>query len=245
MLIGHYAVGLLGKRIEPKLSLGTLVLAVMLPDLLWCVFLIAGTEHVRVKPGVPFTAGMRALDALEAPDIVYSHSLVMGAVWGALLAILYLSQRGNKRAAWVLFAAVLSHWVLDFASHPPDMPLSPGMDARVGLGLWNSIPATLAVEGAFWLLAIAIYLGGTGASSRAWAAVFWLPAGFLTLAWYNNITGPAPTDLSIVGYSSLIFFILTVLWAYWMNRLRPASGLFLEIRPVSANNEALNKESLR
>ena len=222
MLVGHFAISLIGKRVEPKISLGTLVLAAMLPDLLWCVFLISGTEHVRVKPGVTITSGMRVLDALEAPDIVYSHSLLMGAVWGALLAVLYFSQRANKRAAWLIFAAVLSHWVLDFASHPPDMPLAPGLDARIGLGLWKSVPATLVVEGAFWLLAIIIYLGATRARSRAWILVFWLPVAFLTLAWFGNITGPPPPDLSVVGYSSGIFFSLTVLWAYWVNRLRPA-----------------------
>ena len=49
-------------------------------------------------------------------------------------------------ADWRNFAAlVLSHWVLDFASHRPDMPLWPG-GPKVGLGLWYSLPATLVVE---------------------------------------------------------------------------------------------------
>src|SRR5436190_1917039 len=146
MFVGHFAVGLIGKRIEPKVSLGTLVLAAMLPDFVAFVLMIAGIEGVRFKPGVVVTPGMRALDALEVSQFTYSHSLLMGAIWGGLLAAFYFARRGNKRGAWILFAAVLSHWFLDFASHPPDMALAPGLAARFGLGLWNSIAATLIGE---------------------------------------------------------------------------------------------------
>jgi hypothetical protein len=190
MFVGHYAIGLLGKRVEPKISLGTLVFASMLPDLLWCVFMIAGIEGVRIKPGVTITPAMTALDALEHFEFAYSHSLLTGAVWGALLAVFYFSCRGDKRAAWILFAAVMSHWVLDFASHPPDMAIAPGLPWHFGLGLWKSIPATLVVEGAFWLFAIISYLQVTQPRHRAWLFVFWIPVAFLTLAWYGNITQP-------------------------------------------------------
>jgi len=59
MFVGHFAVGLIGKRIEPKVSLGTLVLAAMLPDFVAFVLMIAGIEGVRFKPGVVVTPGMR------------------------------------------------------------------------------------------------------------------------------------------------------------------------------------------
>ena len=51
MHVGHFAAGLIGKPLEPKLSAGTLVLASMLADLLWCVFTLAGIEEVRFGPG--------------------------------------------------------------------------------------------------------------------------------------------------------------------------------------------------
>jgi hypothetical protein len=47
MLVGHFAVGLSAKRIEPTISLGTLVLASMIADFLGCIFTIAGIEHVQ------------------------------------------------------------------------------------------------------------------------------------------------------------------------------------------------------
>lgn len=52
MLIGHFAVGLVAKRIEPQVSAGTMVLAAMFTDLLWCELMLAGLEQVQFKPGI-------------------------------------------------------------------------------------------------------------------------------------------------------------------------------------------------
>lgn len=46
MLVGHFAVAFAAKRIEPQISLGTLVLATMFLDILWLVFTTAGIEAV-------------------------------------------------------------------------------------------------------------------------------------------------------------------------------------------------------
>jgi len=108
----------------------------------------------------------------------------------------------------VIFVAVLSHWVLDFVSHPPDMPLAPGIDKRLGLGLWNSIPATIIVEGLLWLAAIVLYLRATQTQNRTGTLVFWITIIVLTLAWLNNISAPPPSDPSVIGISSLIYFSL-------------------------------------
>src|SRR2546423_8429935 len=140
MFVGHLAVGLLGKRIEPKVSLGTWTLAAMLADLIVFPLLIVGVEHFDVVPNV-------TTHRMVGRDIVYSHSLLMDAVWGALFASVYFLRRRNARGAWLLAAAVLSHWLLDVISHRPDMPLAPGVNVYLGLGLWNSIPATRLVEG--------------------------------------------------------------------------------------------------
>jgi hypothetical protein len=220
---GHFAVALIGKRVEQKLSLGTLVFACLLSDLLWCLFMIAGIEHVRFKPGITILPGMRAIDVLEASEISYSHSLLMTGIWGALLALLCFSHRRNSRAALMLFAVVVSHWILDFISHPPDMQLIPGEGRQhFGLGLWNSIPATLVIEGAFWVAAILLYIrGARRPRNRSGSLAFWIGGGIVTAAWIGNIAGPPPADLSRIGFTSLSFFLLTVGWAYWMNGIRP------------------------
>src|SRR6188474_3416377 len=106
MLVGHFAVGLLAKRVEPKVSLGTFVLAAMLADLLWVIFLITQIEQVNFQPG------LGAANYVASMDVPWSHSLFMGAIWGALFAAAYFVMRHNKRGALMIFAAVVSHWVL-------------------------------------------------------------------------------------------------------------------------------------
>jgi hypothetical protein len=214
MLAGHLAVGLSAKRAEPSISLGTLVLAAMLADLLWCVFMLAGIEHIQFRPG------FGAANYIAAMDIGFSHSLLMDVLWGAILAAGYFVRKRSPRAAWLLFAVVLSHWVLDSISHRPDMPLAPGTQRLFGLGLWSSLPATLIVEGGFWLLAIILYVRSTHPQGRAGVYGFWGGVAILTLSWYNNIAGPAPRDPHTAPLASLTFFSLAVAWAYWINRLR-------------------------
>lgn len=216
MLVGHIAVGLAAKRIAPRVSLGTLVLASVLPDLLWCAFLLAGIEQAQLKPG------RGAVNYLAASNIAFSHGLLMDVLWGALLAAAYFFLRRNARAAGLLCAAVLSHWLLDFVSHRADMPLAPGMHQYFGLGLWTSVAATVALEGGMWLLAIILYLRITRAGRRTGTYAFWIAAALLTLAWHGNIAGPPPPGPQAMALSSLIFFSCIVAWAYWMNRLRPA-----------------------
>jgi hypothetical protein len=114
MFVGHLALGMVAKRIEPKISLGAWTLAVMLSDLLCFGFLIAGIEHFEVEPGA---AGNRFIAATFF--FAYSHSLLMNASWAALFAAVYFLRRRYARGAWLLFAAVLSHWPLDFISHNP------------------------------------------------------------------------------------------------------------------------------
>jgi hypothetical protein len=212
MLVGHIAVGLAAKRITPRVSLGTTVLAAVLPDLLWCVFLLAGIEHVELRPG------RGAAHYFGASDMAFSHSLLMDAAWGALVAGAYFFARRYAHGAWTLFAAVMSHWLLDFAAHRPDMALAPGIHRYFGLGLWNSVAATIIVEGGIWV----VYLRATDAKNRMGVFAFWTVAVLLTLSWYGNITGAPPPSPRAMAISSLIFFSGVVAWAYWMNRLRPA-----------------------
>jgi len=214
MLVGHVAVGFVSKRIEPRLSLGTCLFAPLLADLLLFAFVIAGIERIE------FGLGAGAAQFLRAVYIGYSHSLVMGVVWAALFAGAYYALRHNARAATILAAGVLSHWLLDVISHQPDMPLHSGANtASFGFGLWSSIPATLAIEGGFWTAALIVY--ARMPARRTWLSwiVFGGGAILLTLAWLGNVAGPPPPNPRIAPVSSLIFFSLVVAWGYWLNRL--------------------------
>ena len=126
MFVGHFAAGFAGKRFAPRVSLGTLILAGAFADLLWIIFFLMGVERVVIQPG------FMAANSLNLVYVPFSHSLLMDIVWGAVFGGIYY------RGAGILFAVVLSHWLLDFIVHSPDMAIAPGIDARFGLGLWNS-----------------------------------------------------------------------------------------------------------
>lgn len=214
MLAGHVAAGMVAKRIEPRISLGTAVFAALLADVLCFVFLIAGIERFNAVRGNGLIGAIG--------DIPYSHSLLMDSVWGALFAAVYFARTHNHRGALVLFAAVLSHWLLDFVSHSPDMRIAPGSHRAFGLGLWNSMPASLIVEGGFWLIAIVLYVRATKPKNRAGVYALWIGVALITLVWHGNIRAGIDPDQVRAGIGGLIFFSLIVAWAYWMNRLRPA-----------------------
>jgi hypothetical protein len=200
MLVGHIAVGMLGKRAEPRLSLGTTVLAALFADLLVDVFLVVGAESI------------------SPVSIPYSHSLAMGIVWAALFGAVYFWRRGFRRGAWILFALVLSHWLLDVVSHRPDMPLAPGVPLLLGLGLWNSMAASMVLEGGLWVAAIVLYLRSVRFKSRTALPGFWSLVILVTLAWRQNIrTGMDPNALR-AGIQGLVFFSLLAAWAYWIER---------------------------
>jgi membrane-bound metal-dependent hydrolase YbcI (DUF457 family) len=219
MLAGHVAAGFLGKRIAPSLSLGTAVAAGLAADLLWGLFLIGGVESYEIVH-----PGRTIMTSEVVTHIDWSHSLALDLVWAVLIAGVYFWWRRDRRAAWVLAAAVLSHWLLDFASHKPDMPLAPGIPRYFGLGLWASIPGSLVVEGGLWVLAVVVYLRGTQAKGRAAHFVLWIGFALITLAWYNNIAGPPPAlNYRTAGVASLTFFLLITAWAFWLNRWRAAA----------------------
>lgn len=213
MFIGHVAVGLAAKKAAPRVSLGTFVLAAELPDLLWPLFLIAGIEHVRIDPG------NTAFTPLEFYDYPVSHSLLTVIGWGTLLGVLYCWIRRYARGAWVLAAVVVSHWVLDAISHRADMPLVPGAEALVGLGLWKSVPASLIVEASLFILGVIVYTRATVAADRTGRISFWAFVGSLSLFWLLSAFGPPPPDVESVNWGSLAVWLF-VPWAYWIDRHR-------------------------
>jgi hypothetical protein len=218
MFVGHFAVGFFGKRVAPPTSLVVLFLAAVLCDLLWDVFFTAGIEHVEIRPGIT------AVNSLDLVDIAWSHGLLTTTIWAATLAAVYFAARGYRVGAWALFAAVLSHWVLDWVSHRPDMPLAPGLVGRYGLGLWNSRFGTLLCEGVLWLGGTIVYSQGTTPRRPAGKWVLWFGFVFFTGVWAGGLNGVAPPSLAAVAIANAIVFGLFVAWAALLDRMRKPSS---------------------
>jgi membrane-bound metal-dependent hydrolase YbcI (DUF457 family) len=215
MFIGHYALGLAAKGVEPRLSLAVLLAAPELVDLLWPVFVLAGVEHVEVSPG------NTAFTPLAFTYYPWSHSLVMSIAWAAASAAIVFLCDGTWRAAGVVGALVASHWALDFLTHRSDMPLWPD-GPRVGLGLWRSVPATFAVEVSMFAAGIVLYARATRARDRVgtWSLVGLL--GLLFVAYIGNALGPPPPSATAVVVSALALWLVP-LWGYWIERHRLAA----------------------
>ena len=214
MFVGHFAVAFAAKPAAPRVSLPSLIVAGALADILWIAFFVTGLEHVEIMPG------LMPANSLDLVSVPFSHSLFMDAVWALLFGGLYFVMRRDARGATVIAAAVLSHWVLDVITHRPDMQLAPWMDTRLGLGLWNSRIATLAVEGALWLAAIVIYIRSTRPSGRAGTYAFWPMIVILTFLWLTSLRGDPPPSLSALAMVNTVFFAVVLAWAAWMNRAR-------------------------
>jgi hypothetical protein len=214
MFIGHFAVAFAAKRIAPAVSLGTLFLAAQLADLIWPVLVLLGVEVVEIRPGV---TAMTPLDFVRYP---YSHSLVALAAWSALLGGAWLLRhRTATSSALVVAAVALSHWLLDVISHRPDMPLTLSGPTRLGLGLWNSIPATIVVEGLMFAAAVTIYARSTVADSRIGRVGLAALVAFLALVYLANAIGPPPPSATAVAWTALAIWLL-VAWAWWVDRNR-------------------------
>ena len=218
MFIGHYALGLAAKRAAPRTSLGNLFIAPTLADLLWPVFLLLGWEHAHVVPGSnPFLT-------LWLDDYPYSHSLFALIVWGALFGYLYKAKTQDKPAVIVIGLLVVSHWVLDFVTHRPDEPLYPG-GPEVGLGLWNSVSATVVVETVMLVAGIIIYLRNTRRRDAIGRWGFWGLIVLLAGGYYASLFTPTPMDIKALAIGGIIFESVYVLFAWWIDRHRePTSG---------------------
>ena len=213
MFIGHFAVALAAKREAPRASLGWLFAAAQLPDLLWPVFLLLGWEEVRVVPGDT------AFTPLAFTHYPWSHSLLADAAWGTLLGALYFSRSRDRRGALVVGALVLSHWVLDFVTHRADLPLTPGGGPRVGLGLWNSVVATLGVELLLSVVALAVYLRATRARDRTGRLALSALVTTLLVIYVGNVFGPPPPGVTAIALVTLSMWLL-VAWGGWADAHR-------------------------
>ena len=127
MFVGHLAVALGAKKVEPELPLGAAVAAAFGLDLLWPFLLLAGIEVVRVNPNDT------AFTHLAFESYPWSHSLATVIAWAALAAYGGRRLLGSWRVGGILGALVLSHWGLDLvnpSAGPSALAWGAGIRAR-------------------------------------------------------------------------------------------------------------------
>jgi hypothetical protein len=214
MFVGHFALGFAAKRATPRVSLAALLAAAQLADLVWPVLLAVGLEQVRIDPGN--TAFLR-LDFVSYP---YSHSLMLLTLWGIVFAGVYrAATHRNGRIGMVLAALVVSHWLLDYLTHRPDLPLFPA-GPKFGLGLWNFPAATVTVELALYAAGLWIYARATRPRDAIgrWAfTALWV---LLLLAYIGSIAGGPPPSVTAIVAVAIPASIVTLWLAWWADAHR-------------------------
>ena len=212
MFVGHYGLALATKRVAPRASLGTLFLAAQLVDLVWPMFLLAGIERVAIIPhDNPFLR-------LRFEWYPWTHSLVTCACWGLVAGRVYFLVRRDKRGAAVVGGLVVSHWVLDFVTHRPDLPIYPG-GPLVGLELWRSFIGTMVVEALLFGVGGALYAGVTKAVDRTGRYAFLALIAFLAIIYFANAYSPPPPDVNAIAWASLAAWVFP-LFGWWVDRHR-------------------------
>ncbi len=218
MFIGHFALGLASKKIEPDVSLATSFLAAQLADTIWPVLVLVGVERVAIAPGDTVVTPLR-FDSYP-----WSHSLLMLIVWGAVFAGVHFAVKRRGRAALLLGGLVVSHWVLDFLSHRADMPLTPWTPEKLGLGLWNSLPATVAVEGLLFVAGARMALVATRPRDAfgRWGLLGFL--GFLVAVYVANLAGPPPPSVAALAWIGIAAPVILLPFVAWVDRHREPAG---------------------
>lgn len=214
MFIGHFALGFAAKRAVPRVSLAALLLAAMFADVLWPVLVLLGVEEVRIVPG------HTVMTPLEFVSYPWSHSLLLLAGWGVVVGAGYRGIFGGRRSFIVLAALVVSHWVLDWISHAPDMPLYPG-GPTFGLALWNSRPGTMAVELLLFAAGVFLYTQATRAKDAVGRWAFLSLAALLTVIYLaDSLSGMPPPSVTALCGVAIAASILFPAWAWWADRHR-------------------------
>ena len=216
MFLGHYGLAFAAKRAAPRTSLGTLTFAAQWLDEVWPVLLLLGVEQVRIVPG------LMAASPLDFTHYPISHSLLAAVGWGALIGGIYQLARHSPRAAVIVGALVVSHWVLDLIVHGPDLPLFPG-GPRVGLGVWNSVPLTIALEAVFYLGGLAVYVRATSAIDRIGRYALWLLVVVQVACYAAALVGPPPPPTHMLGVSALLLWIF-IPWVARVDQHRAVVG---------------------
>jgi len=214
MFIGHFAVGFAAKRFAPRTSLAPLLAAPLFLDILWPVFLLLGCEHARVDPG---NTRYTPLDLYDYP---WSHSLLMSIVWATAFAGIYFALTRYKPGALAIWIGVVSHWVLDWITHRPDMPLYPGGGPRYGLGLWNSIAGTMLVEIGMLLIGVALYIRVTRARDKIGRYAFAAYVLLLLFLFVADRFSPPTQSMTEIAGTGVAFSVIFLPWAWWFDRHR-------------------------
>jgi len=201
VFIGHYGVAFAVKRAERRIPLWVLFVAVQLVDVLWGVLVLLGVEKARI------TRDYRGSLPLDLYHMPYTHSLLAAILWShlAYAALRWFASNDGpfgRKMSLLVALAVLSHWILDWLVHRPDLPLYDDAH-KMGLALWNHPLAALALESGIYFGCLWVYLHSE-----------------------SNVTFTERYGLAILGLAILAIQVIVFWWSVLPNA-KVAAAVFL------------------
>lgn len=214
MFVGHYGVSFAAKSSDKSIPLWLLFIAVQFVDVLWAVFILLGIEKVRISPGIT------ASNPLDLYYMPYTHSLIAALLWSGVGFIGYKKiYKGSNYGAFLVAAAIFSHWILDLIVHRPDLSLYDDV-YKMGLGLWNYPALAYALEAIVLFGGIFLYLRSSSAVSVI--GKFGVPIFGILLLGVQALVffGAPPTSPAAAALTALFSYVLFAGVAYWLETKR-------------------------
>lgn len=214
MFIGHFSIALAAAAHPKAPRLGVLLAASQLVDVGFFTLMLAGVERMRLEPGA---TAMNPMDLYFMP---YTHSLLGSAVWAVGFGLLVGAMMRSRIGGVIAGAVALSHWLLDFLTHRPDLGLL-GDSRKVGLGLWNHPTIAMPLELALIALGFLLYARATRPRAAAGRWCLWAFAAVLLAMQAIDWLGPKPTQLdATLPLQALAAYGVTVAFGLWVGSSR-------------------------
>jgi len=156
--VDHAATALLIKRRFPSVPMPPLLISVQAMELAWVAFNCLGIEHTTTA------ATVRSVADIHLASIPYSHSVATSVAAAVLTWLTIERGLGRRLLGRAVAIGIVSHLVLDVATHARDIALWPGLTApMLGTGLYSNAPSVaFAIEFAYGVLCWWIYRGSKG-----------------------------------------------------------------------------------
>ena len=218
MFVGHYSVAFAAKSDRNKIPLWVLFIAVQFLDYIWATLVLLGIEKLRVIKG--FTAGSM-LDSYFHP---YSHSLIAAIAWSCVAGLAYkifCSRRRflyRKYAAFMVGAAVFSHWILDLIAHPRDLAIYDNT-WKVGFGLWNYRDPEFALEIGLLGVGIMLYLTRNAMPAIRKGAVITFGVALVVIQMGDTYVPRNPLTDKATAMGVWVFYTLFVVVAFLIEKI--------------------------
>jgi len=216
MFAAHVGVALALGRAERRVNLGVFVVAALLLDLVLWVLVLLGWESVTIPADFAHT---------HQPAFVfpYSHGLLAAIAWSLLAgagatAMVKPFAGARLRSASLVGIAVFSHWLLDALVHIAELPVAGDTSMKLGLGLWNTMPAALAVEAVLTLAGLCLYVSSAHLSRSRSVALVVLACVTLVFTVVGMTVAPPPPSVVAMAWSSLVVIVVVGALAGWLGR---------------------------